>query len=99
MSDLELSRAVVTYFRGAGRPYPHQSLEAVGAALGPAAARRLRPQLEHLTQEAFTWPIDWDQHDLVSAARVVQQGLAKRHPELDEKALAALGWFFSFTFK
>jgi hypothetical protein len=29
----------------------------------------------------------------------VQQGLAARHPGLDEEALAALGWYFSYTFK
>jgi hypothetical protein len=99
MAGEELSCAVVTYFRGAGRPYPHQSLEAVEEALGTAAATGLRPQLEQLAHEAFTWPVDWDSHDLVSAASAVQQGLAARHPGLDEEALAALGWYFSYAFK
>ena len=99
MADEELSRAVVAYFRGAGLPFPHQSLEAVEEALGAAAAARLRPRLEQLTQGAFTWPVDWDRHDLVPATHVVQEGLASRHPELDQEAVAALGWFFSYTFK
>lgn len=99
MADEELSCAVCAYFRGAGRPYPHPSPEAVEEALGTAAATRLRPQLEQLAHEAFTWPVDWDHHDLVSAASTVQQGLAARHPGLDEEALATLGWYFSYTFK
>jgi hypothetical protein len=97
-AGVKLGVAVVAYFRGAGRPYPHQSLEAVEEALGTAAATRLRPQLEKLAHEVFTWPVDWDRHDLVSAASAVQQGLAARHPGLDEEALAAFGWCFSYTF-
>jgi hypothetical protein len=90
---------VVAYFRGATLPFPHQSPAAVEEALGAAAAARLRPRLEQLSREALAWPVDWDHHDLVSATRAVQGGLAARHPELDQEAVTALGWFFSYTFK
>ena len=97
MVDVELSRAVVAYIRGAGLPYPHDDLDAVARVLGTDAAARLRQRLEQLVAEAVYWPVDWGRHDLDSASQLVQDGLASRHPELDGEAIAALMWEFDYS--
>jgi hypothetical protein len=96
--DAELSGAVVAYIRGAGLPYPHDDLDAVARILGTDAAARLRPLLQQLVAEAVYWPVDWDLHDLDSASRLVQDGMASRHPELSDEAMAAIMWEFGYSY-
>jgi hypothetical protein len=95
--DDELSRAVVAYIRGAGLAWPHDSLEAVAAAMGADAVERLGPDLKRLADETVYWPIDWDRHDLASAEEVVRRGITERHPELSSEAVEALVWDFSYA--
>lgn len=97
--DDELSQAVVAYIRGAGLAWPHGSLEAVAAAMGPDAAPRLRQRLNAVAAESVYWPVDWNSHDLLSAMEVVRRGLTKAHPELSDEAVDALVWDFSYTHK
>jgi hypothetical protein len=96
--DAELSRAVVVYIRGSGLAWPHQSPEAVERELGAEAAERLMPRLRQLANEAVSWPVDWRNHvnDLGSATRVVEDEISAAHPDLDQDAISALGWQFSF---
>jgi hypothetical protein len=101
MVDKELSRAVVVYLRGKGLAWPSASPEAVAKELGAEAADRLMPRLRQLADEAVYWPVDWQNHidDLGSAARVVEDEISAAHPELDQDAVRALGWQFSFCNK
>jgi hypothetical protein len=88
---------VVAYIRGAGLPHPHADLDAVVRILGGGAAERLGPLLKQLVAEAVSWPVDWSLHDLGSASRLVEEGMAGRHPELSSEAIAALAWEFSYS--
>jgi hypothetical protein len=99
--DRELSRAVVVYLRGSGLAWPRSSPEAVAEELGAEAAERLMPRLRQLASEAVYWPVDWQNHidDLGSATRVVEDEISAAHPELDQDAIGALGWQFSFCNK
>jgi hypothetical protein len=99
--DRELSRAVVDYLRGKGLAWPSESPEAVVRELGTEAADRLMPRLRQLAHEAVYWPVDWQNHidDLGSAARLVEDEISAAHPELDQAAVSALGWQFSFCNK
>lgn len=99
--DAELSRAVVVYLRGSGLAWPHQSPEAVVSEFGTEAAERLMPRLRQLANAAVYWPVDWQQHDddLASATRVVEREISAAHPELDQNAVSALGWQFSYCNK
>jgi len=99
--DNELSRAVVVYLRGSGLAWPHASPEAVAKELGAEAAERLMPRLRQFAKEAVYWPVDWQNHidDLDSATRVVEDEIRAAYPELDQDAVSALGWQFSFCNK
>ena len=99
MIDDELSQAVVAYLRGAGRAWPHRSLEAVAQAMGADTAQRLEPRLKCLGDKTLYWPVDWDHHDSMSAMEVVRAGLTERHPELSSEAIEALVWEFSYVYR
>jgi hypothetical protein len=65
--------------------------------MGADIAERLGPRLKRLADETMRWPVDWNQHDLLSAEEVVRSGFAERHPELSGEAVEALVWEFSFS--
>jgi hypothetical protein len=52
--------------------------------------------LKELADEAFHWPVDWQQNDEASASRTVEDGIAAAHPELDRDAVRALRAHFDF---
>jgi len=95
MVDRELSRAVEAYLRGL---WPYERREDV-IAPGDDTAKRLLPRLEQLADEAFHWPIDRQRHDDVSASRIVEEGIAVAHPELDRDAVRALRAHHDFCHK
>jgi hypothetical protein len=95
MVDRELSRAVEAYLL---RLWPYERREGV-ITLGDDTARRLLPRLKELADEAFHWPVDWQQNDEVSASRIVEDGIATAHPELDRDAVRALRAHFDFCHK
>ena len=97
--DEELSRAVVAYIRNSGFGWPTQTPESVVEAFGAEASERLMPRLQQLAREAVYWPVDWQQHDDVSAVRAVEHEIAEQYPELDADAVSALGWYFSYCNK
>lgn len=95
MVDRELSRAVEAYLRGL---WPYERRDGV-IALGDDSARRLLPRLKQLADEAFHWPVDTRRHDDVSASRIVEEGIAVAHPELDRDAVRALRAHYDFGHK
>ena len=95
MVDRELSRAVEAYLRGL---WPYERPEGA-IAVGDDTAGRLLPRLKELADEAFHWPVDWQQNDEVSASRIVEDGIAAAHPELDRDAVRGLRWHFDFCHK
>jgi hypothetical protein len=98
--DEELSRAVVVFLRGSGLSWPRSSPEAVERELGPDNAERLLPRLRQLADEAVSWPVDWQVHpDLNIAVPVVRAAITEAHPELNDDAVSALVWNFSYCNK
>ena len=95
MVDLELSRAVVAYLLGL---WPYERREGT-VAPGDDTARRLLPRLRQLESEAFHWPVDRQRNDYVSTSRIVEDGIAAAHPELDRDAVRALGRYYDFCHK
>ena len=90
---------MVAYIRGAGLAWPHRSPEAVLAAMGAEVAERLMPRLEQLANEAFYWPVDSHGRDLDAATTAMETEFSAAHPELDQEAVLALGWDFSYGHK
>ena len=96
----ELSRAVVMFLRGSGLAWPRSSPEAVEREMGPEVAERLLPRVRQLADEAVYWPVDWQVHpDLDTAVPVVQAAITEAHPELNDAAVSALVWNFSYCNK
>jgi hypothetical protein len=41
--------------------------------------------------------VEWPDPELVEAMKVVESGMAARHPELDEPAIKALAWMWGYS--
>ena len=78
--------------------WPYERREGT-VAPGDDTARRLLPRLQQLQHEAFHWPVDRQRNDDVSASRIVEDGIAAAHPELDRDAVRALRWYYDFCHK
>jgi hypothetical protein len=95
MVDRELSRAVEAYLHGL---WPYERREGT-VVPGDDTARRLLPRLQQLQREAFHWPVDRQQNGDIAASRIVEDGIAAAHPELDREAVRALRWYYDFCHK
>lgn len=100
MIDRRLSRAVVVYIWGEPRskPYPSEHPDDVAAAFG-ADASDLLPYVRNLLAEAYEEPMVLPGEDLSTSADRVEATIRSRHPELDDKALRAIGNHFAFSTK
>jgi hypothetical protein len=66
---------------------------------GDDTARRIAASFAATEREAFQWPLDRQRNDDVSASRIVEDGIATAHPELDRDAVRALRWYYDFCHK
>lgn len=95
VSDDLLSRAVRAFVSGGHRPYPTVDEEALVAEVGEDAALDLLPTVRAIAAEVFDLPVDW-----ASIRREpylqVEDAMQRRHPELDEAAVRALGNYWAY---
>ncbi|MFI6318358.1 hypothetical protein ACIBG8_12600 [Nonomuraea sp. NPDC050556] len=88
-----ISRALVIYLTST--PWPSRNGEAVAQALGP----ELLPALDALVQEMVAIPVDWENHTLESGTAWAREEMRRRHPDLTDEAVAALGGYFAYQWK
>lgn len=95
--DDELSRAVVVFVTREPYGFPHLDPAALVAEYGDEAAGELRPRLEALVGEMMGLPMPGA--DLAAGTRAAEGGMRERHPELGAEAIAALGYYFSYSWR
>jgi hypothetical protein len=97
--DVELSAAVLAYLPRGTASSPRADRE---SAAGVASTRRpaeLVSLVEQVVTEAEAIPVDWQTLSLGDAGRHVVAEMGRRHPELSDEALEALGWNFTFVWR
>jgi hypothetical protein len=92
------SRAVVVYLSVGRSSFPHCDPEAVIETFGAEAAESLMPYASAVASEVLNIWTDWSTHTLDSAGEEAAAQMRQRHPELDDEAIKALGWHFSYTY-
>ncbi len=95
----ELNQAVVLFIGYGVNPFPRCDGEALIRAYGNPLGSDLSSTVIKLTNELNQIPFDWNQVNLVSAGGLVRAEMHSRHPELDDKALDALTWKFTYDWR
>ncbi len=95
----DLNRAVVLYVRHGTAAWPQRDGAAVVREFGAERAGALLPRVASLLDEIGRIDLDWRAHTLASATQCARAELQRRHPELDDAALGALAWKFSYDWK
>ncbi|GAA5041416.1 hypothetical protein [Streptomyces similanensis] len=94
--DDSLSQAVGVFVTRRPHGFLHLDPDGLERAFG-AAAVGLRPLLEAMVSEMMALPFQGD--DLVAGTRAAEAVMSERHPELRPEAIAALGFYYSYTWR
>ncbi|GAA4637784.1 hypothetical protein GCM10023196_093000 [Actinoallomurus vinaceus] len=88
---------MIVYLSVGRSPFPHADPEHLAEIFGDEA-ERLLPYVKELSSEIMTIEIDWSTHTLDSATEMAMTQMRKRHPELSDEAIEALGWSFGYSY-
>lgn len=91
-----LSRAVSAFVSREPHGFPHLNPEALESEFGDSADS-LRPRVEALVGEMMALPFQGE--DLTAGTRAAKTIMSERHPELGAEAIAALGHYYSYSWR
>jgi putative intracellular protease/amidase len=97
--DRELGDAVVLYLMWGRSSFPRHDPAAVMARFGNKKGGELIARVDALIGELFAVEVAWSEHTLVSGTDLATSRIRESHPELNEEAIKALGWEFSFAWR
>ena len=99
MTDTELSDAIVAYLQMENAASPRTDDEAVRAVAVATDPDDLLARVKALVAESLSIEVDWNSLSLADGGRAMAAEMARRHPELDQVALDALAWKFTFDWR
>ncbi|RKR73943.1 hypothetical protein [Frondihabitans australicus] len=91
----DLSQAIVRYVGHGESSYPRERPESVAQAFGPRSSG-LVDDVRALLRETEECAADVDRTDAGDSFRAVRAAMVARHPELDDEAVRALAWAWSY---
>lgn len=95
----QLNTAIPLYVGYGVSSFPKEDATRLVGPFGPELGAQLAAQISKLLAELDGIKPDWSKHDLVTASKWAVAELKRSHPELDEKATAALEWIYSWWWK
>jgi hypothetical protein len=99
MTDQELSQAVVAFLQKGQAASPRTDDAAVRAVATATPPDVLVAKVRSIVTESLDVQVDWGSLTLGDAGRAAAAETGRRHAELDQAALDALAWNFSFTWR
>jgi hypothetical protein len=101
MSDTRnlLSRAVSLYVGYGLEPYPKEDAARLNPLFGHEISVQLDRQIQQILSDLGQLKPDWKIHSLSSAGVWAKQEISSRYAELDEDALDALEWLFTWWWR
>jgi len=95
----EFSLAVVR-FLGYGRTiHPVEDLTQLVGEFGIETTSKLEPDIRQLLDDLNNLKPDWSVHSLVTAGAWAKEEMSRSHPELNQEALDALEWAFTWWWR
>lgn len=101
MNDEKLSQAIATYLGYGFLSYPEEGSQSIARLLkndGGSLDDRL-PLIEEMLKQLRSLRPDWTKHTLVSAGQWAKEEMRIKYPMLDDDALGALEWAFTWWWK
>ena len=100
MTDPNMVSLAVTRFLGYGiATYPDENSARLVDEFGAETASKLEPDVRLLLDELNNLKPDWSAHSLVTAGAWVKEEMHRSHPELNQGALNALEWAFTWWWR
>jgi hypothetical protein len=101
MSDTRnlLSQAVSLYVGYGWGPYPKEDLARLNSLFGQEISEQLDKQIQQILSDLGQLKPDWKTHSLESAGAWAKQEISSRYSELDDGALDALEWLFTWWWR
>jgi hypothetical protein len=95
----QLSLAIVAYFGYGTDMIPRDNSHRLVEMFGNEQAQILERIVLSLRDEIFGISVDWKTHTLAQGSDLAILEMKRRHPELSNDAIAALGWFFAWAWR
>lgn len=92
-----LNQAIVAYLGKGNVSYPQSNALAVKALTSSDEADKLLLTVESIVNGSMSVEIDWSTHSLGEAGDEVKRVMSARYPALNEAALDALSWAFTYN--
>lgn len=93
--EVDVSEAVTLYLK----KYPGKNDTEFDSIYGPAMAPVARAHVRKILDEAIHVEPDWEKLDLNGAGDYVESVMRVRHPELSDKALVAIGNYYTYLMR
>lgn len=100
MTDSNMLSLAVTRFLGYGMAtYPDENPARLVDEFGAQAASKLEMDVRLLLGELNNLKPDWSMHSLASAGAWARNNMHHSHPDLNQEALDALEWAFTWWWR
>ena len=99
MTNNELNQAMLLFLGYGTNVSPQSNHLLLKKKYGETTANTLLKDINQILQKLNAVNIDWSSVNLVGAGEVAAQAVYSEYPFLDDKALKALAWKFSFDWR
>jgi len=96
---LLLSRAVVIWTGFGVTPWPKRNEDRLVSTFGSGMTEKLLPLLRQLADDFYASDARFVATDLQRMGELAAEQFRKAHPELDDTAINALAWCYTYDFK
>ena len=98
MSNRALSHALIKYIGYKNAKIPQNNASAVASEFCNSADLLIE-EINEILNELNSLQPDWELHSLDSAEKWAGRVMKERHPDLDDEALSALQWAFTWWWR
>lgn len=94
-----INSAVVHYIGYGSENWPRESVARLVEHFGTAEAAIYAPMVQNILKTLNDIPIDWSKNSLIEGTQSACKQMKNLYPELNQEALTALEWAYSWWWK
>jgi len=93
------NEAIILFIGHGINPYPQEDGSRLLNKFGPILGPGLEVKVKKLLKEVDEFKPNWNTQSLVSAGKWAVDEIQKKHPELNQDALDAIFWTYTYGYK